>query len=256
MKFLHRIDLKRFTFSTSRKSHLCISDHFPIIDRLGTHKLSITYSSPRLSYYLNPSCRFILLVVWNLSGEIVLEQKFQQTGVTLQIPVTKILETANIYLTSGYFSVFSLPSAHDDPSFTHIERGYIFLSSKSSNATAFCHGNKESFSYTKSGLIKPLGHGLTYTNFHTIQHLFDATKKYLLFLTNDTNSQQNFQILSPSEAFATQTLDLTPASSAFLPLCVSKSLVDTFTVSIHSKTLLPRPIVFAYDEKCFDLFHG
>ena len=263
INLIKKVDLKLLSLFSSSTNLLCVSDFFPLLHKIGDHKVKITYvSSSPLNQIYGFSMKY-KIIVFNENNVVTCELIFSSSQFIHSFDITKMIEAANIPAHNGFFTVFQYQNHINNgetPSFTPVERGYVFISSLDGETAAVCHGNKETVGLKKNHTMTPLSPRLLYDNFHNIQHIFDERNSYILFLTNDSFSTKNFSIKlsSVSSNSPPQTLCkcVSPMSSALIPLQPAPNLSQSFTVSVHSDLSLPRPTVISYNDETFDIFHA
>ena len=138
------------------------------------------------------------------------------------------------------------------------ERGYISFSHNLSTVQTYLHGNLDAVSRNSYGGVQLLGGSSILPRIFNIQYLFDPKDENELFIVNSTSKTRDFAIYyqtpgSRRNILSVDTIKL-PSRGCQIVQCIK--LEVPFFVSIKSRLVMARPIIFTKNSKHFNVFHA
>ncbi len=212
-----------------------------------------------IASHTNPKIKqndFVKIYIFSNKGEFLKILNF-----TLKPFETKKILFAELNLKANYGSFYVFHNFHQNElliknnSFV-TERGYVGFS-ENSIFWNFVHGNHNSAYLSKNNKIKSLMTKSIFINEYFPQLTFNDCDKFDLIFTNSENRKINYRI---------QTYDLENniINDSNFKLNSFNTIKASFTnnhkkikfVKIFSKMYFPRPVIFKYYSKYFDVLHG
>lgn len=140
---------------------------------------------------------------------------------------------------------------------THIaERGYTGFQPKHSRFKSYVHGNYDAICLKPDGSLQLLGGTSFLHRKYCVQYLFDSHIGYEVALVNPTRKEQKIKL----STFETDNVPVSE-SSIHLPPRGSRIIeypprLNSWTLTLESRMVMTRPIIFRRDQKMLDVFHG
>ena len=136
------------------------------------------------------------------------------------------------------------------------ERGYVSYRYKKSPIASYVHGNYDAIGKFGSGYI-PLGGESFLKRSYDLQYHFATKEKYQIFLTNPCKKIKNISVkiisLIDRKKIRELIFEINSKSALFFDL---DDAVEPFRISIESRMVMARPIIFRFEENSMDVFHG
>ena len=156
----------------------------------------------------------------------------------------------------GTFSIFheGNPEAFRSSNSFLTERGYLSYGKKN-HIRSFMHGNLDALAWSGRGL-QPLG-GTSFTQRrYNLQYRFSDSEKSEIGLVNPTGKNQivKIQLIDSDFSVEFEKKSVIPPLGSYI-WCLPR-MHRGLRVSIQSKLIMARPVVFISRETGMDVFHG
>jgi hypothetical protein len=187
--------------------------------------------------------------------------KFHQELISLfgfkrqRLDISKLLFSLNKLPSEyGLFCIFhkKTPNTVSQTGSFIAERGYSSYQYKNAPLSSYVHGNIDAIDSS----MKLLGGTSFYNRNYNLQYLFEPKKSYEICLINPSEKIKKieFSLENPiSKMKSIQKIKLKPLEIFMMPI---KDLNNECFVSIRSKMIMARPLVFCFENENFDVFHG
>jgi hypothetical protein len=201
------------------------------------------------------------IVFFNKTGYIFFKEQLDLScGYRQHLNITKILEQNSLSSISGDYGTFAIfhlntPKIVTDMNSFVAERGYVSYRYKKSPIASYVHGNYDAIGKSGSEYI-PLGGESFIKRRYDLQYLFLPEKKYRLVLVNPCKKSKKISINLISIAnqkIKKISLKINPKASVIHDL---ENFSEPSRISIHSKIVMARPIIFCVSADNIDVFHG
>ena len=204
----------------------------------------------------------VTISYFDSEGRVIFTKDISLEGVPrLRLNVTELLNryvASDISGTYGVFAIFHKVSPRivvQCRSYIS-ERGYASYYREGVDLMSYVHGNYDAIGLEGQN-IYPLG-GVGYlTRSYNLQYKFVPTIEYWIGITNPSPKKIKFKMILLSIAthqeIARFNIVLNALGSTVLKLCDQN---EEFRLSLRSKLVMARPIVFVRDQESLDVFHG
>ena len=194
-------------------------------------------------------------------GELFVKRIDAINGYRQRLNITEILKDNLNFFTQGDYGTFAIfhlssPDIVREMNSFVAERGYVSYRYKKSPISSYVHGNFDAIGKVGKDYI-PLGGDSFFTRIYNLQYQFLTKKKYRIFLTNPCKKMKkiSIKIISLIDGKKLRVIEFKVNSSATV-FCDLDSEVEPFKISIESRMIIARPVIFAFDSNHLDVFHG
>jgi hypothetical protein len=201
----------------------------------------------------------VKFIFFNESGKIIHEWITQQKSCYRRtICLNDILhdKSATGYGTFACFHENYLPHLISQGSFL-AERGYTgYLNKSISNVKGYVHGNLDALAKTHNDRLICLGKSHRKKKEFRFQYQLDGPAIYEFGFVNTSNKAEILiiEILANNKSVKDVQKNIQSRGIIWIPIRVKSD--EILRIVIHSKLILPRPVVFRIIENSFDVFHG
>lgn len=202
------------------------------------------------------------IVFFNKAGHIFSKESIELIGRYRQrLNITKILKHNSHSSISGNYGTFAIfhlnaPKIFIEKNSFVAERGYVSYQYRMSPIASYVHGNFDAIGKSDSKYIQ-LGGESFFKRRYNPQYIFVPENKYQLVLVNPCKKSKVISINFISIAFQKKikeiSFNINPNGSVMYDL---ENVGEPFRISIKSKIVMARPIIFYFSEGIMDVFHG
>ena len=238
-----------------------ISDLFPfkIKDTWDTH-----FELLNLPSLLNPENQLISywvrFIFFDENGKIIHEHKLKNVGCNRN--TVSIKELVDKYSSSGYgtFACFHEYFDNEDQTFGGFisERGYTGYQNKTlSNMKGYVHGNLDAVALSFENKLSCLGGYSRIKKYdYRLQHELAGASIYELGFVNSSDIDQRLIVFFTNQNLDSEKVVLEIPSRGIRWYKRKLKENEKGRINIVSRLNLARPVIFRYQEKSFDIFHG
>ena len=202
------------------------------------------------------------IVFFDKAGNIFFTQRIELlNGYRQCLNITELLDrSCNIFISGdhGTFAIFHLNTPYiirEMNSFI-AERGYISYRYKQSPISSYVHGNFDAIGKI-GGEYMALGGDSLFKRNYNLQYQFVPGKKYKIVLTNPCKKTKKISIkkisLISGKKIRGIEFEINSRAIFFYDMEDEK---EPFRISIESRMVMARPIIFSFKEENMDVFHG
>lgn len=207
----------------------------------------------------NASERYATLVFFDSNGILFLEERLE-----LVHNQRKTIDLSGFLSKSenpvGTFCVFHsyTPEVVTRLGSYITERGYVSYCYKGAPLRAYVHGNLDAIALQPDKSMQLLGTTSFRTREYRLQHELLGSALYEIAVVNPSSRDQRFscQVFSTlnCEILDAQEVQLRPRGSYVFPIQIKQS--QTARITINSRLVMARPLVFRINNRKMDVFHG
>lgn len=139
------------------------------------------------------------------------------------------------------------------------ERGYVSYARQGARLRSYVHGNLDAVALDPASQVEHLaGPGFLSRAYH-LQHQLTGPARYELAIVNPSSSVQTFRLEGAIGGRATdssiaQEVQLQPRAAHLFPVLLNEG--ESARVTIRSRMVMARPLVFRIQNQGLDVFHG
>jgi len=199
---------------------------------------------------------FVKVVLFNEYGIFLFEKVITLKEYDNQlISIKKIFSNAKVdHGVYGTFSIFhskTPPQIIKSDSFL-AERGYVSYKYSKSILRSYVHGNLDAIDEN----LAPLSGSMLFARTYKLQYLFNKGGKYQISIFNPTSVRKKIEIHISDESKNLLDIRSLEIYSKGVNLLSLEDIPVDYFISIKSKQAMARPIVFSFQNKSMDVFHG
>jgi len=202
------------------------------------------------------------IIFFNTKGDIFFEKTIDLlNGDRQTLNISEILENnfeSGIAGEFGTFSVFhhNIPDIVTEFNSFVTERGYVSYRYKDSQFASYVHGNLDAIGKVNQSYV-PLGGTSFLKRDYNLQYQLLPDCEYDIALTNPCLNLQKviIKILSFNNGRVIETFRVEINPKAVIVHAL-KDISEPCRISIESKIIMARPVVFIYKGDSMDVFHG